>query len=609
MIIALVSFSIYANSIGNKYVLYDSSVITEHCVEKLGRGLLGTILKTSYRYGYWNKPGSVYRPLSLLMFAIEWEIAPDEPLLGHLINVLFYMLTGLLLFITLARIMKDYNIIIPFIISLLFIAHPVHTEVVANIKSRDEIMSFFFVILALNLLWTYITRNKKLPLILSLACYFLAFLSKEGVITILAVIPLLIWYFSDTKPSKNIITSALFLIPAFAYLLLRKKVIGQIEPGEVSVIDNLLVAAHNGGEKTATAIKIMGIYLVKLIWPHPLCADYSYNQIPVTGFGNISVILSFMAYLGMGVFAIWKIKKKNLLVFGILFYLITMSLYSNIVILIGSSFGERFLYFSSLGFAIAVTYFLMKLFKKDLSYKGFKVLNEFFGPNKGILLVTLIIVFIYGVKSAYRNSEWKSNNTLYTADVQKSPNSAHMRYYYGLTLMKDMALEAGNDEEKNKYLKMALNEFSAAAKIYPYYADAYDQLGLTYFRLGDYKNSLANYEQALTLNPGKAISYSNMGVIYFQNKEYDKALDVYNKAIELDPRYADAYYNRGSVYGTLGEFALAVENFKKSLEFNPNNAQAYYFMGLSYQSMGDEKNAQIAFDTAYKLNPSLKQQQ
>ena len=66
-------------------------------------------------------------------------------------------------------------------------------------------------------------------MVFSLIIYFLAFLSKEGVITIIAVIPLTIYFFSDVSLKKNLIVSALFILPALVYLLLRQKIIGQIE--------------------------------------------------------------------------------------------------------------------------------------------------------------------------------------------------------------------------------------------------------------------------------------------------------------------------------------------------------------------------------------------
>lgn len=605
-LVFIFGFLLYSNTLSHEYVLDDYSVIKENWVVKKGSESIPTIFETSYRYGYWNKPGTLYRPLSLVMFAIEWELSPDNPALGHWINVLFYALTGFFLFLLLTRIFKNFNLIIPFIASLIFIAHPIHTEVVANIKSRDEIMSVFFVILSMILVWSHLSKPGVIKMIFALIFFLLAMLSKEGVITFVAIIPLTIYFFTDTKLRKNLIISSLFLIPSLIYLYLRKKVIGDIGSIESGVVDNLLMAATDFQSKTATALLILDKYLFKLFFPFPLAADYSYNQIPIVGLGNIKAILALIIHAGLLIYAILKIRKKAFISYIILFYLITMSIYSNLIITIGSSFGERFLYAGSIAFSIFIAYIQVVIFKKPMNCAGFSKLKEFFKNNSSVISTTLAILIVFSLLTFKRNKEWESNFSLYSADVVKSPNSAHMRYYYGLSLMKDKALNAKTDEEKNKYLDMAIIEFTAAVNIYPYYSDAYDQLGLAYFRKNDSKKALEFYDKAFELNPHRPISYNNVGIIYFQAGQYEKALEVYKKAVEQDPHYADAYMNLGSVYGTLGQFDLAIENFKKSIEYNPYGAYSYFYLGLTYESKGDKQNAQAAYDKAYQLDPSLK---
>ncbi|MEM9023143.1 MAG: hypothetical protein AAGB22_05350, partial [Bacteroidota bacterium] len=127
-LVALLGFVLYANTLGHGYVLDDFSVIKDNKIVQQGSDALGTIFSTSYREGYWSKPGSLYRPLTLSMFALEWELAPDNPALSHWINVLLYAVDGGLLFLLLARWSPPGRVIFPLIISLLFIAHPLHTE-------------------------------------------------------------------------------------------------------------------------------------------------------------------------------------------------------------------------------------------------------------------------------------------------------------------------------------------------------------------------------------------------------------------------------------------------------------------------------------------------
>src|SRR5204863_3106706 len=137
-----------------------------------------------------------------VMFAVEYELAPLNPHLNHLVNVILYALTAFLLFITLSALLRG-NLVVPLIATLLFTAHPVHTEVVANIKSRDEILSFLFTIGSFYFLAGYIHNRSNRRLVISGLLFFLALLSKESAITCVAAAPLIYWYFSKDREVKN----------------------------------------------------------------------------------------------------------------------------------------------------------------------------------------------------------------------------------------------------------------------------------------------------------------------------------------------------------------------------------------------------------------------
>ena len=160
LLIGALAIAIYANSINNSYTLDDFSVIKENNIVKNGAKSIPLIFNSSYRYGYLNVNDGLYRPFTLMMYAIEWQIFPDKPAIYHLVNILLYALTGVVMFRLLCKALKQYNIILPLVATLLFIAHPIHTEVVANIKSRDEIMCFLFVLLSINYLFNYVNENK-----------------------------------------------------------------------------------------------------------------------------------------------------------------------------------------------------------------------------------------------------------------------------------------------------------------------------------------------------------------------------------------------------------------------------------------------------------------
>ncbi|HEY0031620.1 MAG TPA: hypothetical protein VGC65_12720, partial [Bacteroidia bacterium] len=290
LIIALFAFLLFSNTIKHGFVLDDYSVIKENQLTKGGTASLAKIFSNSYREGYGNNENNLYRPLTKAMFAIEWQLSPNNPHFHHIINILLYSLACVLLFIVLLRFTK-INIYILFITALVFAAHPIHTEVVANIKSRDEISSMIFLLLSLLCISGYLKNNKILLLGSSLLCFFLALLSKESAIVYVALAPLFIYFFTDTPIKKIIKPTALMAIVAVLYMGLHLKIIGSIGIKNIPVIDNSLMFTNDVIQQKATAIMIMGKYFLLLLFPHPLSSDYSFNTIPmVTSLGHIGFL-------------------------------------------------------------------------------------------------------------------------------------------------------------------------------------------------------------------------------------------------------------------------------------------------------------------------------
>ncbi|MEN9445236.1 MAG: hypothetical protein RIS47_2127, partial [Bacteroidota bacterium] len=144
LILILFATGLYLNTVPNKYAFDDSISVTENTFTKEGISGIGKILSTDYLMGMWGREmkmyaGGRYRPLSLVSLAIEYEFFGENPHVSHLVNALLYGLTAFLLFLVLSKLFvrhpwgigKDnpWYLGLPFIITLLFIAHPLHTEV------------------------------------------------------------------------------------------------------------------------------------------------------------------------------------------------------------------------------------------------------------------------------------------------------------------------------------------------------------------------------------------------------------------------------------------------------------------------------------------------
>ena len=621
LVLFLIAVALYANTFRHHYVLDDGAVIFKNKFTTRGFAGMKDLLTTFYWQGYWNYNDGLYRPLSLILFAVEWQFFPNNPYAAHTINILLYAFTAVLLFTLLRRLLKNFPITVPFISTLIFIAHPVHTEVVANIKSGDEILCFLLFISTTIYFLNYIDTGKRLPLFLSLIFYFLCLFAKESGLTFLAVFPLLIYFFRGYGLKDSLKKSIGFLIPAIVFIALHEYVISHSGYPMIkyNYHDNSLILTPNIASRIATGIYIAGDYLKLLLLPLQLSCDYSFNQIKPVTFMNIQVIATIILVVLMGIYAIKKFKERNALSFVFLYYVITMALVSNIIMLIGATMAERFLYGPSLSFCVL------------LAIAGYKYLRR-----NHFLIVAIVLFALYSIRTIARNADWKNNLTLFEKDVKTSPRSANAHYNYGILYMDSVALKAQDPEMKKRLLATSLNELSEAVHIDSMAEDAYKDLGLCYFYLEDYSKSIENLNRSLQLNSkdnsiyadlgnayfrnnkfheaiealNKAIgagfisdnTYNYLGSAYFKTGDYHTAIEVFNKSLEQHPDDEEVLNNLGSAYATAHDYKQAINTFNKSLLVNPSNQRAYQFLGMIYQEMGDLQQAASCFEKARELN-------
>lgn len=591
LVLFVFSFLLYSNTLKHEYVLDDSIAIKENFLVKKGLEGIPSIWKTHYHYGFGYQQASIFRPLSLTLFAIQWELAPDQPHFAHLTNVLLFSVLPALIFILLLQLFGQSNWLLAFLTSLLFIAHPIHTEVVANIKSADDLIVFNLCIISYLLLIKYLSNQRIHYLLLSIFLVGLSYFAKESTLTLVMTIPFMLVLLFDVSWFRALKLSSLYLIPTAIYIIARTKILGGINTSKIAELDNILVAAPSFMIKTSSALKIMGLYIYKLVIPHPLMNDYSMSQIELNGLGDPYTWLSLFLYSGL-IFLVIKFWKTNkVLVFGLLFFLINFSLYSNLVLTIGTAFGERLLFIPSLGFAICSAYLLIHFFsKKSVSFS--------FKNQSKLIVISLGIIALYAFKTIDRNKVWKDNYTLYSTDVKNCNKSARCQYHYGLAVMKNEALTAKTLQEKNYFLQKAITAFEKAITIHPNYSEAYADVGLAYFRMNDFPKAEKNYLTAIQLNPANATAFSNLGSLYFNTQRYQEAKSSYEKALRINPNHIDGLANYASTLGTLGDYQGAIQFFKKAIDLNPVEPNYYQMVGITYQNLGKSKEAQEYFQKA-----------
>ncbi len=605
------AFMLYANTLGHGFVLDDIAIIEKNAFVKQGFGGIDDILGTFYWEGYWASNAGLYRPLSLIMFAIEWAISPENPFIHHFVNVLLYAISIGVLFRLLSKMFAGHTPWIAFFIALLFAVHPIHTEVVANIKSRDEILCFLFSLLTFR----YLLKHDSLSLkqgIIAAGLFLLCLLSKEAGILFLPIIGL---YYLLLK-KETILPVVKRLLPlaivAGLWLCLHQYIIAT-SPSEritYTYLDNSLVACE-GSQQVATGVGIFGRYLLKTVLPVGMSYDYSYNQIPCETFGS-PLVLAVLAIFVLLIWVAFRFRKTHpVITFGLAYFFITMLLVTNVFTLIGATMGDRLLYAPVLGICMV------------LVYVPYVFLKNYHRPAVYAALAVALVAAVFTIN---RNADWFSNTTLFAADVENTPNSARVQFNHGVVLME--ALPENIDRQQSQ-LPEVIGCFERALKIDPKDAGSHTNVAVCYYRMKNYRKSADHSKAAVQINPNDISSYNNladalfklqqydsaivnyrkvlaagkateatynfMGVAFFNQQKYDEAAQTFEKGLKQFPTNTELMMNLANTYGTTKNYPKALEVLHGVIRVNPNHKQAYYFLAMTYQNLGDLPNTDKYF--------------
>jgi tetratricopeptide (TPR) repeat protein len=599
IVIAIFGFLLYSNTLKHEWALDDYSVIKKNEVTQRGIAGIPTLLTTEYRYGYWNSPGSLYRPLSLVMFALQWQVSEDNPAVGHFLNCFLFSISLLLIFFFIRKLLNNNDLVVPSLVTLLFAAHPVHSEVVANIKSLDEIMMLLFSLIAMHQLLKYQENKNIVTLVLGVFSYMLAMFSKESAITFLAIFPLTLIYFRQKNIAEAIKSTAVFAIPVVLFLFVRWRVLsGQSSTEDISALDNAIVAL-NGFNRIGGAFAMLGVYLQTLFLPMNLVSEYGWNASKITGWSDWRAIAALVAHVAMLVYVIKDWKNKGMISFGILFYFCAISVSSNVLLTIGTNYGERLVYAASLGFFIAFVSVLKHFFAKENNVNDLKSIDY----NIVFLIIGIFSLF-YSFKTFTRNKDWKDSFTLYQKDVLTEPDCSKLNYHYALEQNLN-GQKAKSQPEKQQCFDDAITHFEKSIALFPKYPQAIGELGLAYYYKGNLEKATENYKKSLEYATDSKV-LSNLGTVYFQQNKLAEAEDVYTKAIALDTRFVDARRNLGVIYAITKRFPQAIEQFKEAIKYAPKSAILYFYVGSAFRDSGDATSAQPFLEKAYAMDPSLK---
>lgn len=540
-----------------------------------------------------------YRPLTLFYFAFQKELFNNSAAAAHFFNVLLYLLLALLLYSLLKKLLNHAPNYVPAMAALLFVVHPLHTEVICSVKSADELLAALTGFGAWKL-FTTAFKNEQIRysrVLAATAVYFLALLSKESAIAFLAIIPLSVFLLEKKSWQQTAAVFTPLLLATIVFLYVRHQVIGTDKSSTgIPQLENILNAANGWAELTATKAVILFHYLRLVVVPWPLNWDYSYNQIPLTGWSDLIALLGLLIHIALLATAIYCFKKNQVISFALFFFFIASAPVNNVFFINGATLGERLMFVPSFGIMLAIVYACWSWAQKRTS-DGKDGKSRFMTP-------IVLLCIVYAGLSIARAGDWKNNLILFEKGVQRSPNSSRAHYSLASEYLK-LADNAETNEERQGYFNKCATHMEESIRIFPANLQAHYNGGICYAKMGDTSRAIMHYRRAVDLDNKYVSAINNLGVIYQAVNNFDSARLLYEMAMALRPNdriprknIGDLFFIQGIEFGKKGDQNKMLAYYRKSMNFTPENifllnnmaslfsGRAQYDSALTYLNKG-----------------------
>jgi protein O-mannosyl-transferase len=641
IIIAVFSFILYINTLSNDFVFDDESVVQGY---EAIRSMSSIPKYFSAEEGFHKVIGNYYRPVVSTTYTIDYAIWGLNPAGFHLTNNLINLIASLFLFAILSRLFVKYKygLISSLISTLIFTAHPVHTEAVSWISGRTDSLVTLFFFAAFYFYVLYGEKPETKYLLISFLFYSFGLLSKEMIVT-LPVILILFDFLWKKKTIKDLFGNwklySYYVIYTVIYLIIRYSLL------------------HNVAERTkynyfygmdavtvfATMLKTIPVYLKLLFFPAGLL--YHYNGVfpDSHSLSDTTVLLSILMIIILLALSVLFFKNRGKISFCILFFFVTLLPVMNIVPTM-NYMAERFLYITSFSLSMLIAYLISKF------------LN---GRNKNMIIVfSLIVIILFAFLTVKRNSEWKNNDTLYSTGEGKDGSvllvncgniyankkqfdeaekkykraielrnnnvlahhnlgliflikgkldSAEIKFKDGLavdSLAPDGYFQLANVYQQENRINDAVAQLEKLQSIVPDYRNSKAQLDL--LKSGEYKSG-QNVKENIPgqINSSRLSLLEKRSYQLYQQGKYSDAIKDIEEMIVQNPSGKSGYLNNIAMcYTGLNNYEKAKEKFEEALEIDSKNINALGGLADYYIKKNDKKKAIECYGKILEINPA-----
>jgi hypothetical protein len=447
----------------------------------------------------------MYHPLVTLSYAIEYHFFGINPIAYHTTNVLFHLANVVLVFYLVLSLSKRRET--AFIAACLFGIHPMHVESVAWIAERKDVVYAFFYLCAMFCYTRFIQREQIKYYWMACICFVLSLFSKTTAITFPIVLFLIDYYFHRKVTVRTLLEKlplfALSLV--FGLIAFRSQGVSaqHVLGGNFDFIDRLFLASYS-----------LSYYLIHLFAPFNLSV---LHLMPMKIQGMLPIEY-YLAVILLIIFAFVGTRKgifHREYVFGLLFFIVILSVNIHIIPFGMSVVSERYTYLAYIGLYYIIGQLYCYLFDR---YQ-----HLLFPWKKVITIGAALIAIFLGYLTYQRIGVWKSTPILFQDAAMKTSKKYEANFIQGLSYNFE-----GDEKIKTKLYKEAIECFDKAIVLIPQSPEFYVNRGVAKYCLSDYIDAMKDYEKAIELNPSFARAYYSRALIYLLwNKQQEACTDLW----------------------------------------------------------------------------------
>jgi len=600
----LAAFLTYAVTLGYSYTWDDPSLVAR-VQDALSSDDVSQLFTSSF---YVKKAQSAryFRPVMMGSLLGDILLTGGAPWFSHLVNVLIHAINAVLVLFLLNLVLGHNAGALAG--ALLFAVHPVHTEAVAAVSSRMDLMALLFIFPAV-MLWVSPAGNRSGRILLTWLAASLSFLlacfTKETAFMLPVV--LVGWQMLQRRrPDRQMMVGMVFLIAAIAGALLTRAAVFAQEA------DRGMQAVKAGGlmpdTTLLTSLKILLVNMRLAILPFPGRSQWIGGALSP---GTVTLLSAAVFILAAG----WAMKRNFVpagkgLIWWTIFTLPVLGLFN-----LGQTVAaERYAYIPSVGFCLMFGALVASLPVTVLGNRAFRAAG-------------LAMIFFLGTWGAVHSGPWKNEVALFRYIVHTNPGYPNGYLNLGVALSRE-----GRNEE-------AMKAYDKARELVPGWVDAAFNRGNLFYRMGRYEEALTDFDSVLKKEPGDweaslnrgnvlvalgrndeavrsyrdamAVNASSgkplvgLGVLAARDGEFTRAVRLFTNAATREPVLTEAYEGLGGSYLAMGMHGMAEDAFQKALEISPGNTRAAMKLGWFLLGTGRPVKADHAFGTALAADPSL----